>query len=308
MTGRNERGAVLLLVLLVVALLSALLTDWAFSTLVDLRLTETFRDGNRAYYLARGGVEVGRQLLRDDSNGYDTPSEMWGVGVPAYPVAEDATVTIRIVDEDGRFNLNAVVDATGENPNPLMRDRLRRLLTKLEIDDPEALSDALIDWIDRNDVTSPRGAESSWYRGLATPQAVKNGPLDTVDELLLVKGFTPELVRRLTPLVTVAGVGKLNLNTAAPELLAIWDADVSSAGIDQLLLWRQEKPFRTLQDLQDALGTGSLDYSALNRNGDVGVASQYYRISAEAQVGDGTRGVEALIRKSGNRLLWRRVY
>ena len=55
MSVRNQRGAVLLLVLVVVALLSALLTDWAFSTLVDLRLTETFRDSNRAYYLARGG-------------------------------------------------------------------------------------------------------------------------------------------------------------------------------------------------------------------------------------------------------------
>ena len=48
MSVRNQRGAVLLLVLVVVALLSALLTDWAFSTLVDLRLTETFRDSNRA--------------------------------------------------------------------------------------------------------------------------------------------------------------------------------------------------------------------------------------------------------------------
>ena len=91
MSISNQRGAVLLLVLVVVALLSALLTDWAFSTLVDLRLTETFRDSNRAYYLARGGVEVGRQLLRDDRNGYDTPGEMWGVGVPSYPVSDDAS-------------------------------------------------------------------------------------------------------------------------------------------------------------------------------------------------------------------------
>lgn len=307
----NQRGAVLLLVLVVVALLSAILTDWAFSTLVDLRLTETFRDGNRAYYLARGGVEIGRQLLRIDTNGYDAPSELWGVGIPAYPVEEDASVTIKIVDEDGRFNLNEVVDIPRLNPRIVMRDRLRRLMTALDITDPEALSDALIDWIDSDNLTSPQGAESAWYQGQQPRRETKNGRLDTIDELLLVKGFTPEIVGKLAPFVTVDGVFgtvSLNLNTAPQELIAAWDADVSSNGIDQLLKWRQEKPFKTLQDVQVALGTGSLDYSALNRNVDIGVKSDFYRVIAEAQIGDGKRTVEALIQKTGNKLLWRRIY
>jgi general secretion pathway protein K len=306
MSLRNQRGAVLLLVLVVVALLSALLTDWAFSTLVDLRLTETFRDSNRAYYLARGGVEVGRQLLWMDKNEYDTPSEMWGVGIPSYPVSEEATVSISIVDADGRFNLNKVVDNFGENPNPLMRDRLRRLLTHLEIDDPDALSDALIDWIDRNQATSPRGAENSWYQGLASPLASKDGPLDTVDELLLVKGFTPEIVQKLTPHVTVAGVGRLNLNSAGKDLLLIWDSDVTPGAIDQLLERRQEKPFKSLTEVQEVLGI--VTYSALNRNVDIAVNSQFYQIRSVAQVNDGVRTVEVLLEKAGNRQLWRRVY
>jgi len=306
MSVSNQRGAVLLLVLVVVALLSALLTDWAFSTLVDLRLTETFRDSNRSYYLARGGVEVGRQLLRDDRNDYDTPTEMWGVGVPSYPVSDDATVSIRIVDEDGRFNLNKVVDNLGENPNPLMRDRLRRLLTQLEIDDPDGLSDALIDWIDRNQATSPRGAENSWYQGLTPPLASKDGPLDTIDELLLVKGFTPEIVEKLAPHVTVAGVSRLNLNSAGKDLLLIWDSDVAASAIEQLLERRQEKPFKSLTEVQEVLGLAN--YSALNRNVDIAVVSQFYRITSEAQVNDGVRTVEALLEKTGNRQLWRRVY
>jgi general secretion pathway protein K len=306
MSVSNQRGAVLLLVLVVVALLSALLTDWAFSTLVDMRLTETFRDSNRAYYLARGGVEVGRQLLRDDHNGYDTPGEMWGVGVPSYPVSDDASVSITIVDEDGRFNLNKVVDNLGENPNPLMRDRLRRLLTHLEIEDPDALSDALIDWIDRNQATSPRGAENSWYQGLAAPLASKDGPLDTVDELLLIKGFTPEIVQKLTPYVTVAGVSKLNVNTASKELLLIWDSDVTASAIEQLLERRQENPFKSLAEVQETLGIAA--YSALNRNVDIAVISQFYQIRSVAQVNDGVRTVEVLLEKAGNRQLWRRVY
>ena len=306
MSISNQRGAVLLLVLVVVALLSALLTDWAFSTLVDMRLTETFRDSNRAYYLARGGVEVGRQLLFEDKNpGYDAPTEMWGMGVPAYPVSDDATVSISIVDEDGRFNLNQLIDGAG-NAHVVTRERFRRLLAGLDIDDPEALSDALIDWIDSGDVTSPRGAENSWYQGLTPPMACKNALLDTVDELLLVKGFTPEIVEKLTPYITVAGVSNLNVNTASRELLLAWHKDLTDSGIDQLLTARQDNPFRKVSDIATAID--ATNYGNLMEQGDIAVTSRFYRITSVAQVNDGVRTVEALIEKNGNHLVWRRVY
>ena len=308
MSISNQRGAVLLLVLVVVALLSALLTDWAFSTLVDMRLTETFRDSNRAYYLARGGVEVGRQLLSMDNNLYDAPTEMWGVGVPSYPVSDEATVSIAIVDEDGRFNLNRLVDPTGYNPLQVGRERFERLLQNLDItaSEAEALSHALTDWIDKNDQIFGPGAENSWYQGLTPPMACKNGALDTVDELLLVKGFTPEIVEKLTPHVTVAGVTNLNVNTASRELLLAWHVGLTSAGIDQLLTARQNKPFKDMSEVQAAID--ATNYTNLTYQLDVGVVSKFYRITSVAQVNDGVRTAEALIEKSGNRQLWRRVY
>ena len=307
MSISNQRGAVLLLVLVVVALLSALLTDWAFSTLVDLRLTETFRDSNRAYYLARGGVEVGRQLLLADKNpDYDAPTETWGMGIPAYPVSDEATVSISIVDEDGRFNLNKVV--LSDNPDVVMRPRFVRLLKSIDIADSEAeaLSEALVDWIDNNDRIYGGGAENSWYQGLTPPLACKNDKLDSVDELLLVKGFTPEIVQRLTPFVTVAGVTKLNANTASRELLLAWHKDLTASGIDQLLSSRQGKPFKKLADVQAAIDGAT--YRDLTEQRDIDVASQFYRITSVAQVNDGVRTVEALIEKAGNRQIWRRVY
>jgi general secretion pathway protein K len=314
MSISNQRGAVLLLVLVVVALLSALLTDWAFSTLVDMRLTETFRDSNRAYYLARGGVEVGRQLLAMDNDLlFDAPTEMWGVGVPAYPVSDEATVSISIVDEDSRFNLNQLVDTTGYNSLDVGRERFERLLTALDIKDPEALSHALTDWIDKNDVPFSPGAENSWYQGLTPPLACKNGFLDTVDELLLVKGFTPEIVQKLTPYVTavtVAAVTNLNVNTASRELLLAWHKDLTASGIDQLLTARQKKPFQTLQEVQAAIDT--TNYGNLAQQKDISVASQFYRITSVAQVNDGMRTVETLLKRDkGTKVitpLWRRVY
>ena len=65
---RDQNGMALLLVLVIVALLSALVIEFSFSTLVDLRATETFRDRTKAYYLARGGIEAARTILQEDKN------------------------------------------------------------------------------------------------------------------------------------------------------------------------------------------------------------------------------------------------
>ena len=98
----------LLLVLVVVALLTSLLTDLAFSTLVDMRLTETFRDSTRAYYLAKGGINAGRMILQVDDNNYDSLNEPWSKGVINYPVAE-GSVTVQIEDQDGKLAINGMV-------------------------------------------------------------------------------------------------------------------------------------------------------------------------------------------------------
>jgi DNA uptake protein ComE-like DNA-binding protein len=54
--------------------------------------------------------------------------------------------------------------------------------------------DAILDWLDPDDIARPNGAEREYYAGLSPPYAPKNGPFETVEELLLVKGITPQLL------------------------------------------------------------------------------------------------------------------
>lgn len=127
MIVKNERGMVLLLVLLVVALLATVLTELSFSTLIDMRLAETFRDTTRANYLARGGLKVGRMILQDDKNNYDANDELWSMGVQQYPVA-DGDVSIEIVDLSGRIALNLLYDKASDSANQIIKYRYIRLL------------------------------------------------------------------------------------------------------------------------------------------------------------------------------------
>ena len=213
----NQRGMVLLLVLVVVTLLAALLSEFSFSSLVDLRLAETFRDSTRAYYLANGGVKAGRMLLQEDTNGYDGPDELWSQGVVGYPVG-DGTVSITIEDLGGKVDLNRLVSSLG-NIDPVVKDRCLRLFSELQLADPAGLVDALIDWLDPGSDEQPLGAESTYYLGLPHPYPAKNGPLDSLDELLLVKGFDADILAKLAPHVTVYGSEKINVNSASQEVL-----------------------------------------------------------------------------------------
>jgi len=58
----------------------------------------------------------------------------------------------------------------------------------------EDAADSILDWIDEDDEARTYGAESAYYMSLEPPYAPKNGPLDTVEELLRVKGVTPQLL------------------------------------------------------------------------------------------------------------------
>jgi len=302
----NEKGLALLLVLVVVALLAALVSDFAFSTLVDLRLAETFRDTVRASSLARGGITVGRELLRQDNNGWDAPGaveELWSTPMENIPVG-GGYVSLRIADLDGRLPLNLLVDSRG-NPDVVMTERFRRLCEQLGLGDPDSLTDALLDWLDPDDEPRPAGAETSYYLGLSPPYPAANAPLDSLDELARVKGFTVDMVGRLRPFVTAHGERKLNVNSAPLEVLLAWDQEMTLEAAETVVAGRARVPYKTLDQLKEAVGVDI--YSALNRNLDLTVSSRYFHISSQAEVGDGVRRLEAVVDRTRNDLIWQKV-
>ncbi len=292
----------LLLVLVVVALLSALLGDFAFSTLVDLRLTESFRDRTKAYYLAKGGVRFGRMLLQEDTNTYDSLDDLWAQPINHYPVG-DGAVSILIEDHDGRLNLNRLVTGQG-NIDVVIRDRLLRLFQHLDIAEGPELTAALIDWIDPDDEPQPLGAESDYYLSLPDPYRAKNAPLDTMEEMLRVRGFSPRLLQRLAPYVTLYGDRRVNVNTAPGELLMALAEEMDGRAVDAVLNARQRSPLTSLTQLRD-LPELERAYGFIFRY--VKFDSSCYRVTARAEVGSGRSLVKADIRKDDNQVLYFKV-
>lgn len=298
----NERGMVLLLVLLVIALLATLLIEFSYATLVDLRLAETFRDSTRATYLARGGIVVGQVLRQEDVNGYDALSENWAQGVPGYPVA-DGLLSVDMEDLGGRIDLNRLVTSAG-NVDVLVKDRYRRLLVELDAANPDLLIDSLVDWLDADSDRQPYGEEGGAYRAANPPYRCRNGKLESIDELPLVQGYDAALVAKLRPHVTVYGGARVNVNTASREVLLALADEMTAAAADAIISARERQPLASVAELQQ-LPTLDAIYGFIYLY--VDVQSETFRVVATGTVHDGRRAMEAIITRNGARVLYQRV-
>jgi len=190
---------------------------------------------------------------------YDSRDQPWAtgsgwLGPTNNPIAEvqnpvtlgHGTISWKITDLESRFNINS--------PEPLLQQVLPQALTLMGLPPggTTPIVSSILDWIDLDDQTHIEGAEIREYQAMNPPYAPKNGPIDDISELLLIKGITPEIyyggtatnyqpnyfsrqrgpfgeganaapavIVGMTNLFTPLSSGKININTASAEVLQL---------------------------------------------------------------------------------------
>jgi len=296
---RGEKGFALILTLIVTALMVAALVELIHQAYVDISLSRGYRDGQQASLLAESGVTGGMKLLQLSLLGKDNTSlnDAWATLVKLDD--ETGSIEITVIEESGRINLNSLVQPNGEF-EPFTQAALKRLGKRLQI--PEEAWNSLADWQDSDDQTRSNGAETPFYRSQIPPYAARNGKLATITELSLVKGFTPDIVARLKPFVTIyadqagAPLPMININTASKEVLAALDDGIDNPMAERILEERSLKPFTVTDNLSRIAGGGTIS-SRIAAN--VIYKGSLFRITSIARVKESARTVEAVIRLTG---------
>ena len=253
MRKSDEHGIALLLTLLVLTLLVALILEFDAEARREYRDAAAFRDNFKATVLARASVQAARGVLQQDfvkdkqtGEIFDAPTDLWALPITNYAIG-DGLLTAQIEDEQGKLNLNDLV--AGGDPNAKNKKvlRVKRLFELLQIN-PD-LVDAIVDWVDQDEKPEPAGAESLYYQTLHPSYRAANLPLQTLLELRLIKGMTPEIIEKLSKLVTVypsEGQSKVNLNTADPLVIQALDSDITQGMAAEIV---QARPFKTIVEL-----------------------------------------------------------
>lgn len=194
---RTSRGVALIMVLWVIAILSVIAMEFAFAMRTEVTITRHYRGGVQLYGYAEGGIHRAiaeliykhdpaiQQMRKADKVVEVSENKEWLTdGRPYLLTYDQGTCEIRVMGESGKINLNFVSDNT-----------LRKIIGQmgLEGEARDVVVDSILDWRDPDDFYRVNGAESEYYQSLKEPYTAKNGNFDSIEELLLVRGVTPDL-------------------------------------------------------------------------------------------------------------------
>lgn len=322
----SQRGTVLVLVLLIVALVAALSVKFAAQYQLGLARAETRWHGAQARAFLEGTEEVAKLMFAtaDIDPNVDYLGEPWGSEVPIQD--EGVSGVARLTDATTQLNLNDLATAfvpekpigSPERYSEPQRRFIRLLQTfpdmPLGQDQAEYLLEAVVDWMDPDDNESgPGGAESNYYQSMPEPYQPANAMFKSLDELRLVRGFNenPLLVMRLMPFITVLPNSNVGLNINTMELVG-----PTGKGINNLLLTINDQgslapgsPADAQQAIKARPETGFTDDAVIQNafpgkdvTGLVRIAS-YFWLNASVQLVDQRRSMRSLMvrDKSQNR-------
>ena len=299
-----ERGvaAITALLIVVVAAGAASIMLAQQSALLDQALLVSSRAQADVY--AQAGLDWARGVLLQDgkTSSVDALNEGWARPIAGMPV-ERAVVAGDIADEQGKFNLNNVIDRERRSEPDIKL--LRQLLALLEL--APDLADAIVDWIDRDDdLSSTSGAENGYYLGLPRPYRAANAPMTQVDELYRVRGFDARAVAKLRPYVTALPVRTaINVNTA-PDLVIAAAFGIARDKAQALLGERAAKPFENVAAFQARLAQAQL--IAVN---ELDVKSDWFFVRVQVAQDDVRVATESLVKREpggarATSIIWRR--
>lgn len=335
----------LVIVLWVLTLLSVIALEFCFSMRTELNVTQNFKEETQVYFYAQGGIhraiaelvykndpalqaqrkqiEEQKRLLPavEGEQGTPTLPEEWRTDGRSYSVPfRFGEAEVRVRSEAGRVNLNRASDL-------LLRKVIKYFVELGEKRD--ILVDSIQDWRDKDDLHRLNGAENDYYQSLPEPYNCKNGDFDTLEELLLVRGVTPELFygkktrgqegEQETPpfglkdvFTVFSSIDKVDVNMASAEVLMVL-LGISSDMAKRVIEVREKKEFASLAELvqrvpeitpyvQDIKG-----FLLFKTN------MPYYTITAwgKTKEGESRRGLECVVKidqreENGHKILmWR---
>lgn len=334
---RRQRGAALIIAMLVFALATALVVamkgefDRFFQRSVNLLFDE------QAHAYLRGAEDLASMVLvmdydEDKAEGLprDDLQELWAQQAPDYPLDDVGWMRGTLEDLQGRFNLNTLAKRMPSEGQPGVvvpftpsQEQFIRLLQALEepaVSEQQAIviTESVSDWLDADSNPSANGAEDDYYYGMTPAYRAANRPMVSVSELRAVANMTPEIYQALLPWVTVwpQEPATINIHTAPAMVLRSIGADNDRSPLSAV-------EGQTLADYRDDIGFTDINDLFANpvfegrREKMTGIRAllgqntEYFLLDATAEVADRNmrlysvlhrynRQIEVLVRASGS--------
>lgn len=338
----KQKGFALIIVMLVVVSLGILAIGFAYSVKVETELARNASVESELEWMGRSGIELARYILALETAGPTTLTQVWA-GMPAfegplaglpnpYPLGR-GELRWTIEDEGRKMNINELL-RNRDNPQASGRLLLTEALSNigLEATDVDSVVDSIIDWWDPGENEELGGAENGYYTSLDPPYFAKDGQIDDLSELLLVRGVTPELYYGgggarpggifsrgsldapsegyavgLKDLFTTMAP-RLNLNTAPASTLMLIHPLLDEEMAGEIISMRTEEPFPSVAAVLPALPPPLAAVIQPYLQMYCAVDSEVFQVTIEARIGSRHRTYVAMLQRPINSQAVRTLY
>lgn len=259
----RKPGFISLIVLFALAAIMALVLALHTRVIAATKTVKAIAMANKALHCAQGGLELAKAVVLSSDQ-----------GCKALPVSlefslDDAICNLEISDEQGRLNINYLVDGEGR-PDKERIDRLLRLMAVIGLEDQGLVTKV-------TDLLTGRIKD-------------RQGLVRSLTELMAANGL--EGIDRLIPYITVYGDGLISLNSAPVELIRAI-LDISSVDPVETILAKRDS-----MQIDDIGRMANLDQKTHTRLGQlcrIRSSGPWYRVVARAKVGHITRTIFAIL-------------
>jgi len=310
---KQQEGFILVVVLCTIIMLGVLLFSFNNESRDNLFAVDGLKNSAQALNCAEAGLNVAiAALKRSDALRASGNLTDLLTGQKDITLA-DGTCSVTVTEENSKLNLNLLKT----NAGTLDRTRIDQVLRLIDLLNRRSFEDspigyglvpATIDWTDGDEDTTylpfvayeNLGAESNYYADLDHPYRSKNAPLDTTEELLLIKGITPDVFDRIRDYVTVKGDGKININSASKLVIESLSDKMDPALARMIVNRRREKPFSNLAELRDIPGMTTAAYRSIRKTATVRPEDKYYQVTSRGRATGRDYTIVALIQRKAD--------
>ncbi len=257
------QGFILIAVLWVTALLSLFALYYSSSARVQGLQAMNTEEWLTGFSLVQSGLDWGyheyrkykanESMLQNKEQLDEQSDQSLDLKYPRYEpysmTAGNQTVAVQITDLSGKMSINAVDE-----------DQLEDILSACGLQvgaGQTTVINSILDWQDQDDLHRQEGAEKDYYMGLDPPYRPKNGPLESIEELLLIKGIDRDLfygneeVPGLKDFLTVHGdQTTMDINNASPQAFLIVE-EMPLDVVEEIVAYRKKERINELTDLLD---------------------------------------------------------
>ena len=289
MRGRAERGAAVVMAMLVVAVTATLVAGVFWRQSVIMRQAENELSYAQAKWLIRGAIDWAGVILREDArtSSVDHTGEPWAVPLADTHLNQDdghdpVYLSSEIRDEQAKFNLRNLAGPQGVNMRELAV--LRRLLALV------GASEGFAEPVAKRVLTAVPGDGGRKQTALG---------LASIDDLLGLEDIGTAVIERLRPFVTVLPQPTpVNANTAPAEVLAARFENLALADARRLVASRDGAYFKDRTDVFSRIGHLRLQAS----DAEISVATRFFSVNGTVSYRRARLHAQALLKREANRV------